>query len=88
MTLLALILKSSMYVQKFENKNCGSFYIFLLYTLISTLIFHFHQLHFKNKILLRIANIYDGLYTDINSQKVVQKITDIVGNISFVPLIA
>ena len=35
MTLLALIFKSSMYVikkcekQKFENKNCGSLYIFL-----------------------------------------------------------
>ena len=34
MTLLALIFKSSMYVikiekQKFENKNCDSFYIFL-----------------------------------------------------------
>ena len=54
-----------------ENKNCGSFYIFLLY-FISTLIFHFHQLHFKNKILSRIANIYDGYWHKL-TKKLFQK---------------
>ena len=50
--------------QKFENKNCGSFYIFLIYFnfYFLFLYFHFCQLHFKNKILSRIANIYDGYW--------------------------
>ena len=66
MTLLALIfMKSSMYVIKIvKNKNSKTKivvpFIYSSFTLISTLIFHFQQLHFKNKILSRIANIYDG----------------------------
>ena len=65
MTLLALIFKSSMYVIKIvKNKNLKTKivvpFIYSSFTLISTLIFHFQQLHFKNKILSRIANIYDG----------------------------
>ena len=35
-------------------------FIYSSFTLISTLIFHFHQLHFKNKILSRITHIYDS----------------------------
>ena len=35
-------------------------FIYSSFTLISTLIFHFHHLQFKNKILSRIAIIYDG----------------------------
>ena len=46
--------------QKFEHKNCGSFCIYFSFTLLSTLIFHFQQLHFENKILSQIAKIYDG----------------------------
>ena len=61
MTLLALILKSSVYVLKIvKTKILKQKLWFLLYIpLLHLLIFHFHQLHFKNKILLRIANIYD-----------------------------
>ena len=67
MTLLALIFKSSMYVIKIvKNKNSKTKivvpFIYSSFTLISTLIFHFQQLHFKNKILSRIANIYDGYW--------------------------
>ena len=67
MTLLALIFKSSMYVTKIvknknlKKKNCG-FFIYSSFSLISTLIFYFHQLHFKNKILSRIANIYGSYW--------------------------
>ena len=65
MTILAMIFKSSMYVIKIvKNKNSETKFVVpfrcFSFTLISTLIFYFHQLHFKNKILSRIANIYDG----------------------------
>ena len=47
-----------------ENKNSKTKtvvpFISPSFTLISTLIFHFHQLHFKNKILSRITHIYDS----------------------------
>ena len=35
-------------------------FIYCPFTLISTLVFHFQQLHFNNKILSRITYIYDG----------------------------
>ena len=65
MTLLALIFKSFMYVIRIvKNKNSKTKivvpFIYSSFTLISTLILHFDQLHFRNKILSRIANIYDG----------------------------
>ena len=64
MMLLALIFKSSMFVTKIvKNKNQKTKivvpFIYSSFSLISTVIFHFHQLYFKNKILSRIANIYD-----------------------------
>ena len=72
-----------------ENKNskakivvpfiCSSF------TLISTLIFHFHQLHLKNKTLSRITDMHDSYWHKLT--KVVQKVTNIVGNKSLVSLI-
>ena len=64
MTLLALIFKSSIYVIKNGKSKIRKqklwFLIYSPFTLISTLVFHFHQLHFKNKILSQIANMYDG----------------------------
>ena len=53
-----------MYVIKIvKNKNLKTKivvpFIHCPFTLISTLAFHFQQLHFNNKILLRIAYIYD-----------------------------
>ena len=60
MTLLTLIFKSSMYVMKIVKTKIWGPFIYPSFTLISTLIFHFHQLHFKNKILSRITNIYDS----------------------------
>ena len=65
MTSLVLIFKSSMYVIKIvKNKNSKTKilvpFIYSSFTLISILIFDFHQLHFKKKILSRIANINDG----------------------------
>ena len=53
---LVLIFNSSMYVIKIvKNKNSKTKivvpFIYSSFTLISTLIFHFQQLHFKNKIL-------------------------------------
>ena len=61
MTLLALIFKSSMYVIKIvKNKNSKTKIVVTFIYSSFTLLFHFHQLHFKNKILSRIANIYDG----------------------------
>ena len=74
-----------MYVIKIvKNKNSKTKivvpFIYCPFTLISTLIFHFQQLHFNNKILSRIAYIYDGYWHKVN--KVVQKVTNIVENIS------
>ena len=46
-----------------ENQNLKTKIVFPFpssFTLISTLIFHFHQLYFKNKTLSRITNIYDS----------------------------
>ena len=65
MTLLTLIAESSMYVKKIvKNRNSKTKIVVPLiyssFALIPTLIFHFQQLHFKSKILSRIANIYDG----------------------------
>ena len=65
MTLLALIFTSSLCVIKIvKNKNSKTKivvpFIYSSFMLISTLIFHFHQKHFKNKILSQIANTYDG----------------------------
>ena len=63
MTLLALIFISSMYVIKTVKKNSKTkIAVPFIYFLICSLIFHFHQLLFKNKILSRIANIYDGYW--------------------------
>ena len=82
-----------MYVIKIvKNKNSKTKivvpFIYCPFTLISTLIFHFQQLHFKNKILSRIANIYDGYWHKFTKKLLKKKKTDIVGNISLVPLIA
>ena len=60
-------------------------FIYSSFTLISTLIFDFQHLHFKNKILSRIANIYDGYWHKLT--KVVQNVADIVGKITSVSLI-
>ena len=65
MTLIALIFKSSIYVTKnVKNKNSKTKimvpFIYFSFTLISTLIFYFQQLHLKNKIFSQIAHIYDG----------------------------
>ena len=54
MTLLVLIFKSSMHIKeiiktKIQKQKLGSLFIYSSFTLISTLIFHFHQLHCKNK---------------------------------------
>ena len=54
-----------MYVLKVvKNKNLKTKivvrFIYCSFTLSSTLIFQFQQLHFNNKILSRIAYIYDG----------------------------
>ena len=61
-------------------------FIYSSFTLISTLIFHFHHLHFKNKILSRIANIYDDYWHKLT--KKFKKVIDIVGNISLFSLVA
>ena len=67
MTLLALIFKLSMNVTKivkdktWKTKIAIAF-IYSSITLISTLIFHFQQLHFKNYILSWISNIYGGYW--------------------------
>ena len=63
-------------------------FMYVFFNLISTLIFHFYHLHFKNKILSRIANIYDGYWHKFTKKLLKKKKTGIVGNISFVPLIA
>ena len=60
MTLLALIFKSCIYVMKIVKTKIVLPFIYSSFTLISTLVFHFYQLHFKNKILSRITNIYDS----------------------------
>ena len=61
MTLLALIFKSFMYVIRIvKNKNSKTKIVVPFIYSSFTLIFHFHQLHFKNKILSPVANIYDG----------------------------
>ena len=54
------ICNSSCERQKIENKTCGCVYILPIY-------FNFYlnfpfPLHFKNKILSRIVNIYDGYW--------------------------
>ena len=73
MTLLVLIFKSSMYVIKFmKNKNLKTKivvpFIYSSFTLIYTIIFHFQQLHFKNKILSRMANIYDDYWYKLSKK--------------------
>ena len=69
MTLLALIFISSMYVIKIVKKNSKiKIAVPFIYFLISSLIFHFHQLLFKNKILSRIANIYDGYWNKLTKK--------------------
>ena len=81
MTLLALIFRSSMCVIRIVKKITKLVVPFLYssITLISTLIFAFPSITFQNKSLSRIAN---RIVTDINLPKLVQKATDIVGNIS------
>ena len=70
-----------MYVIKIvKNKNSKTKIVVPLIYCPFTLIFHFQQLHFNNKILSRIAYIYDGYWHKVN--KVVQKVTNIVENIS------
>ena len=62
-------------------------FMYVFFNLISTLTFRFYHLHFKSKIVSQIANIYDGYWYKF-TKKWLKKITDIVGNISLVPLIA
>ena len=81
MTLLALIFKSSMYIIKIvKNKNCGSFYIFLIYF---NFFFNFPFLSIKFQKQNFVTNSKHICWLLIKTyQKVVQKVTDIVGNTS------
>ena len=75
--------------QSLSNGDILTEYIWLVhYWKCSTLISHFHQLHFKKKKKKIVTNSKQQMVTDIKSPKFVQKIGDIAGNISLASLIA